>query len=211
MGTEDAMNTMVPGNFLLGTQEALDFYQDLYKELKALIVKGVGLVPEEKYRILWGGGLPPWFALGEIEYLKKYGATFPVEYTYRPYVESWDPSVEVPRVSDPLEYLAWRWVKVLTGKYDKARKRPGSHPVIERLIEYIEGFDIDGVIMHQCYSCRSWHVGLKWRLNTLKKVYGNIPSVILESDMVDASSYSAPEAHMKLDAFMATVEASKNR
>jgi len=34
MGTGDAMNTMVPLTFMLGTQEAYDFYKDLYDELK---------------------------------------------------------------------------------------------------------------------------------------------------------------------------------
>jgi benzoyl-CoA reductase/2-hydroxyglutaryl-CoA dehydratase subunit BcrC/BadD/HgdB len=37
MGTGDAMNTMVPMVFMMGTQEAYDYYKDLYDELKVKI------------------------------------------------------------------------------------------------------------------------------------------------------------------------------
>jgi len=208
MGTEDAMNTMVPGSFMLGTQEAFDFYLELYNEINYRVDNKIGLVPEEKYRILWGAGLPPWFALGEFDYFKSKGAVFPAEVTYRPYAY-WEPFIELPKVSDPLEHLAWRWVRSATCRYEKAQKRPGSHPDVERLIEYIEDYTIDGVVMHACFSCRSWHVGLIQQLATLKKVYKDIPSLILESDMVDASSYSEAEAHAQIDTFIEIMETYK--
>ena len=207
MGTEDAMNTMVPGTFMLGTQEAFDFYQGLYKEVQERIDNKIGLVPEEKYRVLWGGGLPPWFALGEFDYFKSKGAVFPKENSYKPF---WEP-FEMPQCADPLEHLAWRWLKFWTYRYEKASKRPGSHPDVETLIDYIEEAQIDGVVMHLCFSCRSWHVGLIQQLNTLKKVYRDIPTLILESDMVDASSYSEADAHARIDAFIDTMETFKNR
>ena len=209
MGTEDAMNTMVPGTYMLGTQEALDFYQDLYDEVQARLESKVTLVPEEKYRVLWGGGLPPWFALGEFDYFKSKGAVFPAEITYRP--TNWEEPMDLPKVSDPLEHLAWRWLRYWTYRYDKASKRPGSHPDVERLIEFIENFSIDGVVMHSCFSCRSWHIGQKLQLDVLKKVYKDIPTLILESDMVDASSYSEADAHARIDAFIEAMETYKNR
>ena len=58
MGTGDAMNTMVPMSFMMATQEAYDFYLELNRELKEKIARKEGVVEDEKYRLLWGGGTP---------------------------------------------------------------------------------------------------------------------------------------------------------
>ncbi len=221
MDTGDAMNTMVPEAFMMGTQEAYDFYLDLNKELKEKIARKEGVVENEKYRLLWGGGLPSWFALTDFNYFNSKGAVFPVETTYRLI----EPMVRlgIPDTNDPIERLAWRWFKYWTYWYDKARKRPGSEPDVERLIQYIEDYQIDGIVMHEAFSCRTWHLGLIWQLNQLKKIYRPIPilhlgrkmaretpSLILESDIVDMSSYSEPETRSKIDAFIETLESVKS-
>jgi len=209
MGTGDAMNTMVPISFMMGSQEAYDFYKDLYDELQGKIAAGEGVIPDEKYRLLWGGGLPSWFALTDFNYFNSKGAVFPVETTYRIIEAVYNFDIDLEKISDPLEHIAWRWLKYWTFWYDKARKRPGSHPDVERLIQYIEDYKIDGVVMHEAFSCRTWHPGLIWQLNQLKKVYGDIPSLILESDIVDISSYSEVDTHARIDAFIETLESHK--
>jgi len=211
MGTGDAMNTMVPFAFMLGTQEAYDFYKDLYDELKRKIANKEGIVPDEKYRLLWGGGLPSWFALSDFNYFNSKGAVFPVEVTYRDTEPVYNLGIDFTKISDPLEHIAWRWVKYRTYRHDRARKRTGSHPDIERLIEYIEDYNIDGVVMHEAFSCRTWHLGLIWQLNLLKKVYKDMPSLILESDIVDISSYNEADTRARIDAFIDTLEAAKSR
>ncbi|MFC1869770.1 2-hydroxyacyl-CoA dehydratase subunit D [Chloroflexota bacterium] len=209
MDSGDAMNTMVPLTYLLGTQQAYDFYQDLYRELKYKVDNRIGVVPEEKYRLLWGHTLPPWFALTDFEYFNRKGAVFPVEIAYRTIEPIYH--MALPEVSDPLEHLAWRLFKRWTHWYGKTRKRPGSFPPVERMLQYIDDYKIDGVVMHMAFSCRSWHLGLLWQLDLLKKLYGEIPSLILESDMVDVSSYSEADTHNRIDAFIETLEAAKSR
>ncbi len=226
MDAGDMMNTMVPSVFMMGTQEAYDFYKDLYEELKYKVEHKIGVVEEEKYRLMWGGGLPSWFALADFNYFNSKGAVFPVELAYRLF-ERID-HLDLPKVSDPLEHIAWRWIRFWTHWYDKAKKRPGSHPDVERIIQYIEEYKIDGIVMHEAYSCRSWHVGLIWKLNLLAKiyrpipvlilgeggrkerVYRELPSLILESDIVDISSYSEADTHARIDAFIETLEAVKS-
>ncbi len=207
MGTGDAFNTMVPLNFMLGTQAAYDFYVDLRDELKERLANGISAVPQEKYRLLWGGGLAAWFALGDFDYFASHGAAFPAEVSYR-LAEHID-HLELPPTSDPVERIAWRWVKFNTYWYDKARARPGSQPEVEKLIRFIEDYRIDGVVMHEAFSCRTWHAGLIWQLNHLKKIYRDIPSLILESDMVDIGSYNEAETRDRIDAFIEMVDASK--
>ena len=43
----------------------------------------------------------------------------------------------------------------------------------------------------------------------LKKVYRDIPSLILESDIVDISSYSEGDTRARIDAFIETLESAK--
>jgi benzoyl-CoA reductase/2-hydroxyglutaryl-CoA dehydratase subunit BcrC/BadD/HgdB len=209
MGTGDAMNTMVPMVFHMGTQTAYDFYKDLYDELKHKVENKIGVISDEKYRLIWGGGLPPWFALTDFNYFKEKGAVFPVEITYR-VVEAIH-NLDLPDTDNPLERIAWRWFRFWTYWYDKARKRPESDPDVERLIQYIEDYGIDGIVMHEAFSCRSWHVGLIWQLSHLKKIYRDMPSLILESDMIDISAYSEADAHNRIDAFIETLGETKRR
>ncbi len=222
MGTGDAMNTMVPMNFKMASQEAYDFYLGLNAELKEKIAKKEGIVANEKYRLLWGGGLPSWFALGDFNYFNSKGAVFPAETTYRMVAPLYE--MDIPETDDPIEHLAWKWLGYWTFWYDRARKRPGSHPDVEWLINYIERYDIDGVVMHEAFSCRSWHVGLIWQLHQLAKIYKPIPvlmlggdghkkegkrelpSLILESDIIDITSYSEVDTRNKIDAFIETLE-----
>jgi benzoyl-CoA reductase/2-hydroxyglutaryl-CoA dehydratase subunit BcrC/BadD/HgdB len=211
MGTGDAMNTMVPMVFMMGTQEAYDYYKDLYDELKQKIAKKEGVIPDEKYRLIWGGGLPSWFALSDFNYFNSKGAVFPVETTYRMVEAIYNFDIDLSKITDPLEHIAWRWLKFWTYWHDRARKRPGSHPDVEQLIKYIEDYKIDGIVVHEAFSCRSWHPGLIWKLNLLKKVYRDIPSLVLESDIVDISSYNEADTRARIDAFIDTLEAVKKR
>ncbi len=222
MGTGDAMNTMVPMCFNMGTQVAYDFFVNLKKELEEKIQKGEGEVAEEKYRLMWGGGLPAWFALKDFNYFNSKGASFPVETTYRMVAPLYE--MDIPDAKDPIERIAWRWLGYWNFWFDRARKRPGSHPDVERLINHIENYKIDGIVMHEAFSCRTWHVGLIWQLNQLAKIYKPIPvlslgqngkqqtkhcelpSLILESDIIDITSYSEADTRNKIDAFIETLE-----
>jgi benzoyl-CoA reductase/2-hydroxyglutaryl-CoA dehydratase subunit BcrC/BadD/HgdB len=209
MDTGDAMNTMVPITFMLGTQEAYDFYLELNAELKQKISEKQGVADEEKYRLAWGAGLPSWFALGDFQYFNEKGAVFPAETTYR--VAEKLSRLDLPKTSDPLEHIAWRFIRYYTHWYDKARKRPGSLPKVERIIELIEDYKLDGVVFHSAFSCRSWHAGIIMQAETLKRVYGDIPTLIMEGDIVDISAYNEVDTHNRIDAFIEALEAAKAR
>jgi len=209
MDTGDAMNTMVPLTFNLGTQEAYDFYADLNNELKQKIEQKQGVADEEKYRILWGAGLPSWFALGDFQYFNINGAVFPAETTYRN-AEKIE-RLDLPKTNDPLEHIAWRWVRFWTHWYDKARQRPGSIPKVERIIEYTEDYKCDGVVFHSAFSCRSWHAGIVQQAEILRKVYKDIPVLIMEGDIVDISSYNEADTHNRIDAFIEALETAKSK
>lgn len=228
MDTGDAMNTMVPMVFLSGTQKAYDFFVELNRELKEKIAKNEGVAKDEKYRLMWGGGLPSWFALGDFNYFHSKGAVFPVETTYR-IIEPMN-RLNIPDTNDPIERIAWRHFKFNTFWYERAKQRPGSVPALERLIQYVEDYKIDGIVMHLAFSCRTAHLGLTWQLSQLAKIYKpipvllmgadkqtkqvlkrEVPSLILESDIVDISSYSEVETRTMIDAFIDTLADVKSK
>ena len=209
MDTGDAMNTMVPITFNLGTQEAYDFYKELREELKQKVDNKQGVTDNEKYRLVWGAGLPSWFALGDFQYFNEKGAVFPAETTY--HVAQPIERLDLPKTNDPLERIAWRLIRYYTHWYDKARQRPGSLPLVERIMEYFENYGCDGVVFHSAFSCRSWHAGIVLQAEILKKVYGDIPVLIMEGDIVDISSYNEADTHNRIDAFIETLAAYKAR
>jgi benzoyl-CoA reductase/2-hydroxyglutaryl-CoA dehydratase subunit BcrC/BadD/HgdB len=207
MDTGDAMNTMVPFAFNMGTQEAYDFYLDLNRELKEKIERKEGVAENEKYRLIWAAGLPSWFALADFQYFNGKGAVFPVETTYR--MGELLARLDLPKVSDPLEHIAWRWIRFKTHWYDKARRRPGSIPAVERIREYIEEYKLDGAVFHSAFSCRTEHSEILLQAEVLRKFYGTIPILIMEGDIVDISSYNEADTRNRIDAFIEALSAKK--
>jgi benzoyl-CoA reductase/2-hydroxyglutaryl-CoA dehydratase subunit BcrC/BadD/HgdB len=134
---------------------------------------------------------------------------FPVATTYR--VCEHLSRLDLPQTNDPLEHLAQRFIRYHTHWYDRARKRSGSLPKVERIIEYIEDYHCDGVIFQSAFSCCSWHAEILLQARVLRKVYGDIPSLIVEGDIVDISAYNEADTHNRIDAFVESLRAWKDR
>ncbi len=205
MPTEDALNTMVPGYFMMGTQEAYDFYQGLYDEVKNRVDNGIGTIPDEKYRLLWAMSLPPWYALVMFNYFESLGAVFPIELVYHP------PRIpDIPsNITDPLERMAWRFYGAVTAGHEKARRHTGD-TIVEWLLELIDEYKIDGVVFHQAMTCRTIHTGQYNQINVLKR-YTDRPVLLLEGDIVDVRNYNQGVTQTKIDAFIDVLESYKRR
>jgi benzoyl-CoA reductase/2-hydroxyglutaryl-CoA dehydratase subunit BcrC/BadD/HgdB len=67
MSTQDHFVIFVPHHMLLTDPITLDFYKGLYQELKERVDNKIGVIDEEKYRLLWGVGIPPWHSLYILE------------------------------------------------------------------------------------------------------------------------------------------------
>ena len=72
MGSTDYFMAIIPQMYMLGEPEAVDFYREMYYEVKDRVEKGIGIADPEKYRLIWFG-LPPWFNLGMFNYLNLWG------------------------------------------------------------------------------------------------------------------------------------------
>lgn len=202
MPSEDEFACLILKEYMFGEKAAVDFYRRLYKELKYRVSNGIGVIPEEKYRILWIG-MPPWFNMGLFNYLESFGAVSVMETTY--YIG--DPVKVDP--SKPLEALAERtWLKAVE------LHRLGTEVVPENAVvqgglgsvplglvsRFIEEYKIDGVILHSTISCRAISFGQRYASYELTKL--DVPNLILESDMADPSAWSDTHIKTQVEAFM---------
>ncbi len=205
MPTEDAWGLLVPGCFMLGTQESVDFYRDLVAEVKYRNEHKMGLIPDEKYRLLWAGGIAPWHSMNILNYFESLGAVMCGEGR-----GMYADHVEVPSsVTHPLERLAWRCFKMATWIHEKSQQHTGDFRV-EPLLGDIEDFKIDGVVMHQVFTCRTLHVG---QIDTLRQLrqYVDLPQLLIEGDIIDPKLFPEAETRAKIDAFIELVGESKKR
>ncbi len=202
MPTQDQFNCQVAGSFLLGSRESLDFYRDLVAEVKYKNEHKMGVIPDEKYRLMWAWGIAPWHSLNILNYFESLGAVLCIE------GRRYGGHVEIPAsVTHPLEHLAWQFFERSTLGFEKGQKHTGD-PRVEPLLEQIEDYKIDGIVMHQVFTCRTVHVGQIHMLRLLRQ-YVDLPQLLIEGDIVDPKLFPEAETHAKIDAFMELVDSSK--
>jgi len=210
MGSTDYFSAIIPQMYMVGEQEAVDFYREMYEEVKEKTKKREGIVDEEKYRLIWFG-LPPWYNLGMFNYLEEHGAVVVYESTYN--VGEWidlDPD-------DPLEALVQRtWERTaLMHRYGTETMPELCNPAVfggftgSRLLnELKEEYQLDGAIMHQTRSCRVMSFGQIHTRNRLSEL--GIPSLIFESDMADPRHWSDAQVKNRVHAFLETINKDSN-
>ncbi|MDI6753958.1 MAG: 2-hydroxyacyl-CoA dehydratase family protein [Thermodesulfobacteriota bacterium] len=211
MGSEDYFTAIIPFLYLAGDREAVDFYQDLYTEIKDRVDRGIGVIPEEKYRFGWLG-IPPWFNMGLFNYLQTLGAVVCVESTY--YVGQ---PVEVD-LPDPLENLVERTWKTAQYKQKQGSEinpdicNPGvfSPGVGAGLVKrWVFEYKLDGAIGHRTRSCRATSMGQLHVKNKLAEI--DVPMLIFESDMVDPRAWADAQVKMRFQGFLETIDARRSK
>lgn len=205
---EDSFRCFVPAFFMVGEQEALDFYQGLYDEIKYKVENGIGSIPEEKYRLLWGGGLPPWHTMGIFNFVEEQGAVFVFQSVYLPLRPT-----DIPdRITDPLERMVYSLYEMGIRRAEHDRKLDlfglCNFVGLGNPLLFVDEFRVDGVVMHWLRSCRGTTIGQIYQKNLLEE-RSNLPTLFLESDMCDIRDYFEADWKMKLNAFFETLEARK--
>jgi len=199
MPAQDMLNCIVPGMFMTGEQDALDFYRKLYDEVKYRVDNKIGTIPNEKYRLLWSGGLPPWHSMGIFKYFETLGAVFVTEMAY-----NYGEPADIPdRITDPLERLALGFFQIFTNYFERARKGCGD-AMVQRMLDFIEDYKIDALVNHGTISCRATTIGQTHQGNVIRE-YVKVPILYIETDIIDSRTFS--EAYLKgqIDAFIETL------
>jgi benzoyl-CoA reductase subunit B len=176
-----------------GTAAGAAYFTDLVEEMEYKSREGLGTVSEEKYRLLFVG--VPCYPIFRrfAEMFAEAGGSF-VNSTYLWFASGGANTGFECRLDDPLEGLA---EGLLVGVRD-AMDSMFFHT--QSLLGMYRDYDADGVIYHPIKSCRTVSTGLADSRRALMAA-SDIPSLYIESDMMDRRVVSEAQLKNRIDAF----------
>ncbi|WKZ83177.1 MAG: 2-hydroxyacyl-CoA dehydratase family protein [Acidimicrobiia bacterium] len=180
-------------NGFRGTETGARYFERLVEEMEYKAAQGIGTSIEEKYRLLFVG-VPCYPIFRRFnELFTDWGGTF-VNSTYL-----WFASGGANRgfeydLDRPLASLA---EGVLVSVRDAMDAMFHQNEVLATMYEE---FDAEGVIYHPIKSCRTVSTGLADGRRYLTEKHG-IPSLFIESDMMDRRVVSEAQMKNRIDAF----------
>ncbi|MCH8879163.1 MAG: 2-hydroxyacyl-CoA dehydratase [Planctomycetes bacterium] len=180
-------------NCFRGTREGSEYFKQLVEEMEYKAAHGIGTLTEERYRLLFVG-VPCYPIFRRFnEMFTEWGGTF-INSTYL-----WFASGGANRgfeydLAHPIESLA-------EGVLLSVRDAMDSMFYQDRVLaDMIDEYHVDGIIYHPIKSCRTVSTGLadSRRYLATKR---NVPSLFIESDMMDRRVVSEAQMKNRIDAF----------
>ncbi|WP_343248618.1 2-hydroxyacyl-CoA dehydratase family protein [Diplocloster hominis] len=204
MPASDNFSCINPYLFNQGDVTTRDFYRDMCEEIKTKIANKEYVLEDEKYRICWGMGIPPWHQMNLFDYIVSKGGVVVGETTYNP-SEPYD-LIKVD-TDDPIrEEVTRRWEKDWE-KFRKAREK-NMNLTMMSIADLLEENRSDGIMCHATKSCRAVTVGQIHQMNVINEQF-NLPTLFMESDMADSREFSEAQIFSQIDAFIETIDARK--
>ena len=186
----DQYMAMAPMVDQRGTQVTVDFYRDLLAELEDRLQRGIGGIPEEKYRLYWDG-LPLWHSVGDFYMLLLERG---VNMVANNYTRTWAQLTPEP------DDIARSWARNYLRYFDPM--------ILFRawdIANYIQHFSLDGFILHSDHSCRFLSLGLMDTLSQVTKMTG-MPGLLLDNDHGDPRLYQPEQVRTRIDAYLETLQ-----
>jgi benzoyl-CoA reductase subunit B len=180
-------------NGFRGTPEGAAYFNDLVEEMEYKAAQGIGTVTEERYRLVFVG-VPCYPIFRRFnELFTEWGGVF-VNSTYLWFASGGSNLGFEYDLRRPLDSLA---EGLLIGVRDAMDSMLFQTQV---LIGMIEGHAADGVVYHPIKSCRTVSTGLADSRRALLAVR-DVPSLFIESDMMDRRVVSEAQLKNRVDAF----------
>lgn len=189
LGGRDSASDIFPLVVLQGTHEAVKFYDELLREVKERVSKKEGAIENEKFRLLFDG-IWLWHAFDLIKYFEDRGAVF----VYEPYSEAWAYKLDS---SKPLESIARKILSMGLNVDIDIR--------IERFLDSIKEYQIDGAVLFSNRSCKSWSAPQLVTADALNEKF-DVPYLHFEADMADPRQYAEAQIKNRVDAFLEVLD-----
>lgn len=180
-------------NGFRGTKEGGRYFTELVEEMEYKAEHGIGALTEEMYRLIFVG-VPCYPIFRRFnELFTDWGGTF-INSTYL-----WFASGGANRgfeydIDRPIESLA-------EGVLVSVRDAMDSMFYQEKALGgMIDDYHVDGIVYHPIKSCRTVSTGLADSRRFMAKKY-DIPSLFVESDMMDRRVVSEAQMKNRIDAF----------
>ncbi|MCH8950571.1 MAG: benzoyl-CoA reductase subunit B [Proteobacteria bacterium] len=184
-----------------GTDDAVEYYRFLRKEVDQRIAAGLGPVTpdgpmgEEKYRLVVEG--PPNYTHFR-QFWKMFhdeGATV-VASSYTKVGGTYDYGFRHDPAR-PLESLAEYCLGVYTNRSLPMR--------IDMLVDHMDEYQADGLVINSIKSCNSFSAGQLLIMREVEKRTGK-PAVFIETDLVDPRYFSAANVKNRLESYFQMIE-----
>ncbi|MCP4225827.1 MAG: 2-hydroxyacyl-CoA dehydratase, partial [Actinomycetia bacterium] len=190
--TDGTIYLGVPNGFR-GTEAGAQYFERLVEEMEYKVANGIGQTIEEKYRLLFVG-VPCYPIFRRFnELFTEWGGTF-LNSTYLWFASGGSNRGFQYDLNDPVASLA---EGVLISVRDAMDSMFHQDEIITDMITH---HDADGVIYHPIKSCRTVSTGLADGRRYLTEKTG-IPSLFIESDMMDRRVVSEAQMKNRIDAF----------
>jgi len=182
---------------LRGTQQAVDYYTGLLAEMQERIAAGIGAVENEKYRLLWDN-LPVWY---KTKWLADKFAAADACLVADTYTSAWCGALKYIDENNFLESMA--------EGYSRIYLNIGIDEMAREVVQMIDKYSIDGLVMHSNRSCKPYSFGQLDIQRIIREERG-LPSLMIEADMVDERYFSESQVATRIDAFMEIVKERKS-
>lgn len=190
-------------NCLRGTPEGARYFEELVEEMELKSAEGIGTLTEELYRLIFVGVpcYPIFRRFGEL--FSEWGGTF-VTSTYL-----WFASGGANRgfqydLERPLDSLAEGLLLGVREAMDSMFFNTDA------LLGMFDEFGADGIVYHPIKSCRTVSTGLAdSRRDVMAR--GDVPSLFIESDMMDRRVVSEAQLKNRIDAFFEGLASRRTR
>ena len=206
--TPSVFNALTDGTIYLGvangfrgTEAGAKFYADLVEEMEYKVAHGIGTVADEKHRLTFVG-VPCYPIFRRFnELFSEWGGTF-VSSTYLWFASGGTNRGFQYDLNDPIRSLS---EGVLLSVRDAMDSMFDQTTMVK---DSIEEFNLDGVVYHPIKSCRTVSTGLADSRRQLMADTG-IPSLFIESDMMDRRVVSEAQLKNRVDAFFEGLNSKK--
>jgi benzoyl-CoA reductase/2-hydroxyglutaryl-CoA dehydratase subunit BcrC/BadD/HgdB len=185
----DQFIQMAPVVEMRGEPFTVDFYAAMLKEVDGRIACGVGVVKNERKRLLWDN-LPIWYRLRYLaEALGRHG----IAIVASTYTNAWGELANRIDTQDPIDGMARTYIYPILNR--------GTGDKLATMKRMIEEYGLDGVILHSDRSCKPYSIGQMDQRDRLIRECG-LPALLLEADHNDPRAYSEEQVANRLDAFI---------
>ncbi len=180
----DAFINMAPIVCLRGTEHPVRFYAEMKAELEERVRNGIAAVDGEEIRLLWDN-IPIWYRL---RWLGEFFASRKACVVADTYTNAWSWMAASDK-SDVLGSIAETYTFIYLNV--------GLEHMAAAINELIDIYDVQGVVIHSNRSCKPYSFGQY----ELQKMI-DVPSVVIEADMVDSRAFSEAQVETRLEAFL---------
>ena len=206
----------VLGTLMKHSKKVVDFYEKLRDEVKDRVERGIAAVPNERVRVMTDTQ-PPWAFLRVFRYLEKYGCvsigslyTFGLIGLFETKEDgSWGPKttpmelgVSITNRDEALtELVKWNlakpeWQHFYSPKYKS-----------DMMIRIAREWKLDGVLLHYNRGCEGLSLGIAE--NRLALQEAGYPVMIFEGNMGDEREFDEARTVARIDAFMESLDLTK--